>query len=109
MESNTADRSPIEKGLIPVLVTTEWRGVFFGYTENPDPVGENRIVKLQKARNCVRWSGTKGFLGLATTGPNEKCRIGPVAEEFTAIRVTGVAKMTPEAVQKWEAAPWSNT
>lgn len=60
----------------PVLVTTEYRGVFFGYATETD--GET--IKLDNARNCLYWStDVMGFLGLAATGPTAGCRIGPPA------------------------------
>lgn len=84
-----------------VLVTTAHRGVFFGYAD--DTSGET--IKLKRARLCIHWSGTRGFMGLASDGPNERCRIGPAADiELRA--VTSVSEVTPEAVAKWEAATW---
>lgn len=86
----------------PVLVTTAHRGVFFGYAE--DTTGET--IKLRRARNCIYWSDImRGFLGLAAIGPNKDCRIGPAAD-IELRNVTCVAEVTPEAVAKWEAAPW---
>jgi hypothetical protein len=86
----------------PVLVTTSYRGVFFGYAE--DTSGD-RII-LRAARNCVYWPASqKGFLGLAKDGPASGARIGPPANvELRGI--TSVAEVTPEAVAKWEAQPW---
>lgn len=57
-----------------VLVTTEFRGVFFGYmTEMP----KDGSVTLKRAQNCVYWSAdVKGFLGLASTGPTKSCGDG---------------------------------
>ena len=85
-----------------VLVTTSHRGVFFGYAE--DTNGET--IKLRGMRNCVSWSSSiKGFLGLASTGPDSRCRIGPRADG--EIRdITGVWEVTPDAVKAWESAPW---
>lgn len=92
-----------KKKFRPVLVTTVHRGVFFGYAENTD--GET--VTLKKARNCLYWSAdVKGFLGLAATGPTDSCRVGPAAD-ITLRNVTSVSEVTPEAVQRWEAAPWN--
>lgn len=86
-----------------VLVMTEHRGVFFGYATEVD--GET--ISLKNARNCLYWSaGVKGFLGLAATGPDAKCRIGPRAD-LTLRAITAVADVTPEAVEAWEAAPWA--
>ena len=89
----------------PVVVTTEFRGVFFGYCEDESTTPE-RIV-LKDARNCVYWdSATKGVLGLASVGPIGSSRVGPKIPSLTAWKVTAVLEATPEAVEKWEQAPW---
>src|ERR1700743_3666783 len=86
-----------------VLVTTEHRGVFFGYTD--DTSGD--IIKLRAARNCIYWPAEqKGFLGLADKGPLRGSRIGPAAD-LELRKMTVVAACTEEAVKAWEAAPWS--
>lgn len=86
-----------------VLVTTEHRGVFFGYTD--DTSGD--IIKLRAARNCIYWPvENKGFLGLANKGPLKGSRIGPAAD-LELRKITAVAACTPEAVEAWEKAPWT--
>lgn len=86
----------------PVLVTTDKRGVFFGYAT--DTTGET--ICLRAARNCVYWSAdVQGFLGLAANGPTDGCRIGPAAD-ITLRGITSVSEVTPSAVVAWEAAPW---
>lgn len=88
---------------VPVLVTTEHRGVFFGYTR--DPKGPS--ITLRQCRNAVYWdSDVRGVLGLAATGPSSGCRIGPAAPETTLTGVTMVSQCTPEAAAAWEKAPW---
>lgn len=91
-----------------VVVTTEYRGVFFGYTNGDGmPDGSERVLTIKRARNCVFWhANVKGFLGLASAGPTKECRIGPAVPSFVATRVTAVIECTPEAVKAWEAAPW---
>lgn len=86
-----------------VLVTTEFRGVFFGYAT--DTTGD--VIELKRARNCLYWSEVeKGFLGLASVGPSNGCRIGPPTD--VALRkITCVAEVTPSAAAAWEKAPWS--
>ena len=89
-----------------VLVTTEHRGVFAGYL-NGDQTGDESVVTLTDARNCIHWSAdVKGFLGLAATGPSASCKVGPKAPKLTLQKVTSVADCTPEAVRAWESAPW---
>jgi hypothetical protein len=86
----------------PVLVTTEYRGVFFGYAK--DTSGDT--IHLRAGRNCIYWSAdVKGFMGLAAHGPTKGCRIGPAAD-IELRKVTAVLEVTPEAVERWEAAPW---
>ena len=86
-----------------VLVTTEHRGVFFGYAM--DTSGD--VIALRAARNCIYWpASNKGFLGLANEGPRKGSRIGPPAE-LELRKITAVAACTAEAVKAWEAAPWS--
>ena len=91
------------KGL-PVLVTTAHRGVFFGYAEGST---SGKTIKLKRARCAIYWtSESKGFLGLAHTGPLKGARIGPPVN-IELRDITCVAECTPEAVTAWEAAPWS--
>lgn len=86
----------------PVIVTTVHRGVFFGYAT--DTTGET--IRLTRARLCLYWSAdVKGFMGLASGGPSDGCRIGPAAD-ITIRNVTSVLEVTPEAMKRWEAAPW---
>lgn len=91
-----------QKAERPVLVTTAHRGVFFGYAKETD----GDTVQLKRARLCVYWSAdVKGFMGLASSGPTPGCRIGPAAD-ISLRAVTAVLEVTPEAAQRWEAAPW---
>jgi hypothetical protein len=87
----------------PVLVTTEHRGVFFGYAAET----RGTTIELKRARLCVYWSpAMHGFMGLASAGPDKACKVGPPADiELRAI--TSVVEVAPEAVERWEAAPWS--
>ena len=87
----------------PVVVTTEYRGVFFGYAG--DTSGDT--ITLHRARNCIYWSAdVKGFIGLATSGPSAKCRIGPSAT-IELRKVTSVVEASQDAVAAWESMPWA--
>jgi hypothetical protein len=86
-----------------VLVTTEHRGVFAGFATDTD----GDVINLRAARNCIYWSmELKGFLGLASMGPDKSCRIGPAAD-IQIRKITAVVEVTPEAQAAWESAPWS--
>ena len=85
----------------PVLVTTEFRGVFFGYAE--DTSGDT--ITLKRARNCIYWpSSNGGFGGLASEGPAKGSRIGARVTEIELRKITAVAECTAESVEAWEAA-----
>lgn len=83
-----------------VLVTTEFRGVFFGYVKDDKKLPEQ--VTLTKVRNCIYWSAdVGGFLGLASNGPTSSCKIGAEVPEVTLWKVTSVTPVTEEAAKKW--------
>lgn len=86
-----------------VIVTTQHRGVFFGYaTETSGPV-----IQLKRARMCVYWStDLRGFMGLASMGPSSNCRVSPAAD-IELRDITSVVEVSPEAIAKWEKAPWA--
>jgi hypothetical protein len=86
-----------------VVVTTQHRGVFFGFAADTD--GE--IIKLRAARNCLYWpTENKGFMGLASMGPVKGARVGPAAD-ISLRDITSVIECAPDAVTAWENAPWS--
>ena len=89
------------KGLV---VTTEHKGVFFGYGEPTT----DKIIRLEKARMCVYWSSdVRGVLGLAASGPSNSCRIGPAVPAITLQDVTSIIEASDKAIEAWEKGPWS--
>jgi hypothetical protein len=90
----------------PVMVTTLHRGVFFGYTRAPIDIRHDTIA-LERARNAIEWSADmRGVFGLAASGPSATCRIGPAVPVLHLRNVTSITEVAPEAVERWEAAPW---
>lgn len=89
---------------VPLVVSTEHRGVFFGYGEPSDA----DTIRLENARMVVYWSEeTRGFTGLASTGPADGSRVGPPAPAITLRGVVSVMECSPEATARWESGPWS--
>jgi NOL1/NOP2/fmu family ribosome biogenesis protein len=87
----------------PVLITTEYKGVFFGYASETS----GDTIKLRAARNCIYWpTSNKGFMGLASDGPMDGARVGPRAD-IELRKVTSVVEVTPEAAKRWEEIKWS--
>lgn len=86
-----------------VVVTTEFRGVFFGYLEED----KNDTVVLVGAKNCLSWTAeVRGFMGLAITGPLEGCRIGPAVSRITLNKITAILDCTKEAEEAWKKEIW---
>lgn len=98
-----APASVKKPSLRAVLVTTAHRGVFFGYATKTD----GDTIKLKKARNCIYWpAANKGFIGLASMGPQAGARIGPAAD-LELRNITCVVECSKEAILAWEKAPWA--
>lgn len=85
-----------------VLVTTEFRGVFFGYVKDEKKLPAE--ITLIGVRNCIYWSADcGGFLGLAAGGPTSGCKIGTKVDELRLFKVTSVTPVTDEAAKKWNS------
>jgi hypothetical protein len=85
----------------PVIVCTEYKGVFFGYAEKT--AGD--VITLRRARCCIYWSANVGgFMGLAEKGPNLNCKIGATAD-IELRKVTCVLEVSAAAEKAWSAAP----
>lgn len=98
-------RTTSDKGERPVVVTTQHRGVFFGFAR-VDHQLDAPTIRIERARNCIYWEkAVGGFLGLAADGPTPGCRVGATVPAVTLRDVTSVAECSADAVAKWEAAP----
>ena len=87
-----------------LVVTTEYKGVFFGYGE---PKLGNTEIELEKARMVIFWSAeTKGVLGLAAIGVQPGSRVTPAVSKLMLNRVTAVMVCSPEATKQWEKGLW---
>lgn len=87
------------------VVTTEYKGVFFGEVNAADV--SKSTVRVEKAQMAVYWSSDcKGIMGLAAVGPTQGCKIGPVVPAITLQKVTAVMEASADAEKAWRAAPW---
>lgn len=102
-KAKKATRKPVTNRTVPLVVTTEKKGVFFGYGK---PTTAKEIV-ITKARMCVYWSQkVKGVVGLAATGPVYDCRVSLAIPKLHLREVTAVMECSPEAAAAWEKGPW---
>ena len=91
MSENTTGR--------PVIVTTEHRGVFFGYAEDTS----GQTIHLKRSRMAIRFGTTRGLVELAETGPTKSSKISARAD-LEIRKITAVFDVAPEAAKAWEAA-----
>lgn len=83
----------------PVIVTTEHRGVFFGYAEDTS----GTTIHLKRARMAIYFGTERGFMQLAETGPTTKSKVSARAD-IDVRKITAVVEVTPEAAKAWEDA-----
>jgi hypothetical protein len=83
-----------------VVVTTEFRGVFFGYLDKGADENAKDLVLLD-ARCAIYWSGARGFMGLASHGPESGSKIGSKAPRVLLHGITSVSDCTPDAEKAW--------
>lgn len=88
-----------KKASRPVIVTTEHRGVFFGYATDTTGVS----VNLTGARMAIAFGTTRGVMELAETGPTSRSKISARAD-MEVRKVTAVFEVTAVACEAWEAA-----
>lgn len=89
--------------MVPVIITTQHRGVFFGYVEENADL-EARALSIRHAKMAIRWNTTKGIGELALSGPNDGSIIGAEADIAALHDVTCVWYVTQEAAKKWDEA-----
>jgi hypothetical protein len=89
-------KKEVKKKERPVLVTTAYRGVFFGYASDTGDV-----IELKRAQLVIRWSSDlRGFMGLASHGPSSSCTIGRPAD-IELRGITSVVECAQAAVDKF--------
>ena len=91
---------------IGVVITTEHRGVFFGYIDPEDK--DKKTISVEKCRMCVYWSSdVHGVVGLAANGPATDCKITPATKEIILQDITAVMVCEEDAIKAWEKEPWN--
>lgn len=92
----------MKKGDI-VIVVTSHRSTWCGTLVEADLAAGTATVT--NCRMALVWGLTAGLGALATEGPGESARIGPVTPEVTMGNVCEVAVVTAEASEVWHKFP----
>lgn len=85
----------------PVLITTEHRGVFFGFLPKDTDLTQRTLTDIKGARMAIYWGTERGVMQLAESGPTNKSRISAPATIDVLHDITGVFSVTEEATKKW--------
>ena len=94
--------------IIPVLITTSHRYVYFGWADLDDVAeiadGKRTSIRLEDARMAIFWGTKGGEAELARVGPNSSSRIGDPVKSVTVIGIAACHECTNAAVTKWAKA-----
>lgn len=87
-----------------VLITTEWRGVFYAQVDG-DTIeewhGEKLILRnVKRSRMVIYWGTTQGIFELCYTGPTEKTKLSATADMEVLHGVTAVFAVSDKAAKK---------
>lgn len=88
---------------IAILVTTEYKGVFFARAPRNIDLSARTLKGLTDCRMAINWMNGKGVMGLAQDGPDDKCLVSSSANIRALHCVTGVFDVTDAAAAKWDA------
>ena len=86
--------------MTPILVTTKHGGVYAGLVPSTQDRNATTMA-LKSARCAIYWATKAGVAELASVGPNDKSRIGAVANIEALHDITAVWTVTPEAWEAW--------
>lgn len=89
-------------GEINVLITTEYKGVFFAKVPRNIDLTASTLRNLKDCRMAINWRTGKGVMDLAESGPNEKCLISSKADIPVLHKVTAVFNVSDAAAKAWE-------
>ncbi|MEO1211516.1 MAG: hypothetical protein AAFX78_18540 [Cyanobacteria bacterium J06638_20] len=84
-----------------ILITTEYRGVFFAQVGEAADLSKRTLTDLKNCRMAIRFGTDRGVMQLAETGPTESSRISAPADIHVIHGVTAVFDVTDEAAAKW--------
>lgn len=90
-----------------ILVTNTHRGIYFGQLIRNGNQG--KTVVLENARHCFYFSavsGHEGTFGLATHGPGDGSKTGPVVSLMIINDVSTKTLCSDEAIKRWKEATW---
>jgi len=94
-----------------VMVTTTTRSIYAGYLVEEDKI--TKRVVLHGLRHCYSYvvrgtAGQFGVFSLATVGPCEGSRIGPiVTTDAVVYDVALIVPCTAAAQKAWEGSTWT--
>lgn len=96
----------IKEKPVPVIVCTEFKGVFFGYVDQ-FPQSIPTEIRLTKSKMCVYWSAdVNGVMGLASKHKFTNCKITPEIPSILLNKITAIMEVSSEAERAWLKGCW---
>ena len=92
-----------ETEMRPVLITTEYRGVFAGLIPSDQDLSA-RSMPLKSARMAIYWGTTKGVMQLCESGPTSKSKVSAPADIPMLHGITAIFDIEPGAWEAWQNA-----
>ncbi|WP_086931570.1 DUF6948 domain-containing protein [Agarilytica rhodophyticola] len=89
------------ENLKAVILTTEYRGVFYAEVEQDKDLSAETLTNLKNCRMAINWGATRGVFQLAETGPTENSKISAKADIPVLHKITAVMDVTDEARKAW--------
>lgn len=86
--------------MISVLVTTQYKGVWFAQVAAGTDLTPTTLTDLKNCRMAIKWNTTKGLQELADVGPVNS-KISPATDIRVLHGVTAVFDVKPEAEELW--------
>jgi hypothetical protein len=86
-----------------VIITTEYRGVFFAQVEDDKDLTASTLTDLKNCRMAIYWGTKRGVLELAEDGPNSKSKISAKADIPVLHKITSVLAVSEKAEKAWKS------
>lgn len=84
-----------------ILITTEWRGVFFAQIDENADLTPRTLTNLKNCRMVIQFGTTRGLMQLCQSGPTERTTLSDPADIDVAHGITAVFSVSDDAAKKF--------
>lgn len=84
-----------------ILICTQYKGVFYGEVPADTDLTPKMLTDIKNARMVFNWRNEKGVMGLASDGPDDRCKWGEPADIEVLHDITAIFNVTDKAKSAW--------